>query len=94
MKYDPINDITLFVGEKADDDFEVRSDGALGRDGFIYAITYDDRILKIDTTNNVHCFVGNSIDSIQTIMVIKIEVMLYWELMVASIGCKVVPDVS
>ena len=49
--------------------------------------TYDDRILKIDTTNNVHCFVGNSIDSIRTIMAIKIGVMLYWELMVASIGC-------
>ena len=94
VKCDPINDITLFVGEKADDDFEVRSDGALGRDGFIYAITYDDRILKTDTNNNVHYFVGNSIDSIRTIMVIKIGVMLYWELMVASIGCEVVPDLS
>ena len=30
---------------------------------FIYAITRDGRVLKIDTTNNSHCFVGNSIDS-------------------------------
>ena len=41
IKYDPINNITLFVGEKADEDFRC-SGGALGRDdGCIYAITRD-----------------------------------------------------
>ena len=58
LKYDPINDITSFVGEKADEEFRC-SRGDLGRDGCIYGITGDGRVLKIDTTNNCHCFVGN-----------------------------------
>ena len=37
--------------------------GALGRDGCIYLVTRDGRVLKINTTNNSHCFVGNSIES-------------------------------
>ena len=36
---------------------------ALGRDGCIYAISGEGQILKIDTTNNFHCFVGNSVKS-------------------------------
>ena len=63
LKYDPINDITSFVGEEADEDFGCKSNGVLGRDGCIYALTKDGRVLKIDTVNNSHCFVGNSVDS-------------------------------
>lgn len=62
IKYDPINDTMSSVGEKADGDFEC-SRGALGRDRCIYVITWDCRILKINTVNDVHCFVGNSIES-------------------------------
>ena len=61
IKYDPINGITSFVGEVADEYFHCNNDGALGRDGCIYALATGGRVLKIDTTNNVHCFVGNSI---------------------------------
>ena len=62
LKYDPINDITSFVGEKINHGFFC-SGGALGRDGCIYAITCKNSILKIDTTNNSHYFVGNTVDS-------------------------------
>ena len=63
LKYDPINDTTSFVGKKADACFKCTGSGALGRNGCIYAVTRDGRVLKIDTTNNVHCFVGNSVES-------------------------------
>ena len=63
VKYDPINDITSFVGEKADKSFGCNGNGALGRDGCIYALAKGGRVLKIDTTNNSHGFVGNSVDS-------------------------------
>ena len=62
IKYDPINDITSSVGEKAKQYF-MCTGGALGRDGCIYAITWGGRVLKIDTANNVHCFVGNGVES-------------------------------
>jgi len=62
VKYDPINDATSFVGEEADRDFNCTSGGILERDGYIYAITRDGRVLKIDTTNNDHCFGWNSIE--------------------------------
>ena len=62
VKYDPINDTTSFVGEVADKEF-MCSGGVLARDGCIYALATDSRVLKIDTTNNYHCFVGNSIES-------------------------------
>ena len=62
-KYDPINEITSFVGEEADEALKCEGDGALGRDDCIYALAKDDRVLKIDTTNNSHGFVGNSVDS-------------------------------
>ena len=62
VKYDPINDTTSFVGEEAAEDFlKCSGDGALGRDGYIYAVTEYGRVLKIDTTNNSQCFVGNRI---------------------------------
>ena len=64
LKYDPINEITYFVGVEADEDFACfRNAAALGRDGCIYAVTQYCRVLKIDTTNNSHRFVGNSIQS-------------------------------
>ena len=56
-KYDPINDITSFVGEETDTKF-CDGNGVLGRDGCIYALA-NGGILKIDTVNNSHCFVGN-----------------------------------
>ena len=62
VKYDPINGITPFVGKKSSRSF-YGSGGALGRDGYIYAITLDGRIMKIDRANNTHCFVGNSVES-------------------------------
>ena len=63
IKYDPVNDTTSFVGEEPDKNFECYGNGTLGRDGCIYALAKGDRILKIDTANNSHCFVGNSIQS-------------------------------
>ena len=55
----PINIITLFVGEeKADEDFGRNSNGALGRDGCIYALI-DGRVLKIHTVSNYHGYVGD-----------------------------------
>ena len=63
VKYDPINDITSFVGEETNEVFGCCGDGILGRDGCIYAFAENGRILKIDATNNVHSFVGNSIES-------------------------------
>ena len=78
LKYNPINDSTSNVGEEADEGFYCSrgplgrvepfenlycGGGALGRYDCIYAIARDDRILKIDTTNNAHCFVGNSVES-------------------------------
>ena len=59
LKYDPINDITSFVGEKADQNFQCNGNGVLGRDGCIYAVTSDNRVLKIDTTDNSYGFVRN-----------------------------------
>ena len=35
----------------------------MGRDGCIYNLSIDGRVSKFDTTNNVRCFVGNSIES-------------------------------
>ena len=60
LKYDPINDVTSFVGDKCDEYVHCKGDGTLGRDGCIYAIAEYGRVLKIETTNNIHCFVGDS----------------------------------
>ena len=62
VKYDPISDTASFVGEVNDEYFGCNGNGALARDGCIYAITLDGRVLKIDTTNSSHCFVGSSIE--------------------------------
>ena len=63
VKYDPINDIASFVGEETNEVFGCCGDGVLGRDGCIYALAENSRVLKIDATNNAHSFVGNSIES-------------------------------
>ena len=63
IKYDPINGTTSLVGKEADEHFHCSGNGALGRDGYcIYALEKY-RVLKIDTINNSHCFVGNIIQS-------------------------------
>ena len=33
------------------------------RGGCIYAATFDGRVLKINTTNNSHCIIGNTVES-------------------------------
>ena len=53
VKYDPINGSISFVG-KVYDYFDCIGIGALRRDGCIYVITRTARVLKIDTTNNIH----------------------------------------
>ena len=81
VKYDPINDITSFIGEKADKDFWCEENGALGRDGCIYAVTIYGRVLQIDTTNNSHGFVGNIIDSDERgwgDAILGIDGCIYW----------------
>ena len=57
LKYDPINDTTSF---READGYFYCSGGATERDGCIYALTKDGRVLKIDPNNNSHYFVGNS----------------------------------
>ena len=60
IKYD---DIISFVGEEDDEYFMCGGNGVLGRDGCIYTLVGGDQALKIDTTNNSHCFVGNTVES-------------------------------
>ena len=64
IKYHPINDTILFVGETVDEYFRCPGNSAVGTDGCIYAFTRSGRVLRIDTTNNSHCFVGSRIQSI------------------------------
>ena len=59
IRYNPINDTTSFVGEEIDCYFLCTGNGALGRDGCIYALAENARVLKIDTINNSHEFVVN-----------------------------------
>ena len=82
VKYDPINDITLFLGEEADRVFDCYGNGAMGRDGCIYALA-DCRVLKIDTVNNSHSYVGSRIASRVQIgswgdAVLGIDGCIYW----------------
>ena len=63
VRYDPINDTASIVGEDNDKFFKCEANGALGRDGCIYALTEHGQVLKIDTVNNSHSFVRNSIQS-------------------------------
>ena len=63
VKYDPINDTTSFIGQESNGFYKCSGNGALGRDGYIYAITKDGEVLQIDTTSHVHFFLANSIES-------------------------------
>ena len=60
IKYDPFSDTTSIIGEYVDNYLVCNGNGALGRDGCIYAITDVGQVLKIDTTNNFYGFVENS----------------------------------
>ena len=63
VRFNPIDQSISLVGEEADVRFEC-DDGALGRDGYIYASSYDGRIgrlLKIDVANNIYSFVEHGI---------------------------------
>ena len=92
IKYDPINDITSFVGEEDDEYFMCGGNGVLGRDECIYALAGGDQALKMDTTNNSHCFVGNTVESDHADSLIQMEgAMVSWGLMVASIGLLPMP---
>ena len=89
LKYDLINDITSFVEEETDEDFRSYRNGVFGRDGCFYAIARDGRVLKIDTTNNVHCVVGNSIESKNDSIgwgdgILGIDGCIYWPPMGAT----------
>ena len=75
IKYDPINDNMSSVGEKADGDFKC-SRGALGRDGCIYVITWDCRMLKIDTVKNSIEF--NHCDTSWGDAIVGIDGCIYW----------------
>jgi len=66
VKYDPINDTSSFFGEEPGINiFKCSGNGVLARDGCIYALAFNSRVLKIDTANNnnSHCYVGNIIQS-------------------------------
>ena len=80
MKYDPINDITSFVGEEADRHFYCNENGALGRDGYIYTLSEGNRVLKIDTVNNSHCVVGdwNPFCTCWGDAILRIDGCIYW----------------
>ena len=84
IRYNPINDIMSVVGEEIDWYFLCTGNGALGRDGCIYAFAENARALKIDTINNSHEFVGNRTSTELSAM------MQSWELMTVSIGHHIV----
>ena len=44
-------------------DFGCNGNGALGRDGCLYIVSYDGRVLKIDMANNSYCSVVYKIES-------------------------------
>ena len=83
IKYDPVNDTTSFVGENADKLVMCQANGALGRDGCIYALSRHE-VLKIDTVNNSHSFVRNSIDTDHSVRdcwgdaILGIDGCIYW----------------
>ena len=87
LKYDPINDVNSFVGEVADKSFNCPANGALGRDGCIYAFVAKGEVLKIDTRNNYHCYVGKYIPH-------HVKISSWGNVvMVASTGLLLMPDI-
>ena len=81
----------MFVGQVADTIFECTSDGALGRDGCIYALATGGRILKIDITNNSHCFVGFSVESNDDD---EIDDVVWGDAILGTDGCIYWPPMS
>ena len=81
----------MFVGQVADTIFECTSDGALGRDGCIYALATGGRILKIDITNNFHCFVGFSVESNDDD---EIDDVVWGDAILGTDGCIYWPPMS
>ena len=78
LKYDPINDTTSFVGKEADTYFMCNGNGALGRDGCIYALAAH-QVLKIDTVNNSHDFLGlHDADIMTGDAMLGIDGCIYW----------------
>jgi len=106
LKYDPINDTTSFVGEDADGYFVCPGNGALGRDGCIYAFTYGGRVgrvLRIDTTNDAHCIVGNNAEAAEPGFrdegswgdaILGIDGCIYWPPIFASRTLKYDPHTN
>ena len=81
VKYDAINEITSFIGEEDDEAFWVLGNGALGRDGCIYAITRYGVVLKIDTNDNSYSFMYH--DNVVTVglwhdAIMGIDGCIYW----------------
>lgn len=62
VKFDPRDQSTTFVGEIAEGFFKC-GNGALARDGCIYAANASGHVLQIDIMNNNYSFVGNKIQS-------------------------------
>jgi len=59
LKYNPINGSTSFIGLEAEPNLRCIGNGVVSRDGYIYAAVSYGRVMKIDTTNNSYCIVGN-----------------------------------
>ena len=84
VKYDPINDITSYIGDQDDAYLKCSGNGVLGRDGSIYAAVGNDLVLKIDTTNYSHCTVGNIVEDGHTYgfrwidEILGIDGCIYW----------------
>ena len=74
IKYDPINSIASF--HEDDEDFELLGRGVLGKDGCIYAL--GTKVVKIDTTNNSYCTVGNTVESDHGDPILGIDGCIYW----------------
>ena len=99
LKHDPVNGVTSFVGEEVDKIFKCTGDGALGRDGYIYAADNDGLVLKIDTTNNSHSIVGTRLDiSYQNTWwcdaILGIDGCMYWPPLDSDIILKYDPYID
>ena len=62
---------------------ECSRNGVLGRDGYVYVVTKDGRVLKIDTSNNSHCIVVNTVESYHSgsgwgLGILGIDGCIYW----------------
>ena len=77
LKYDPMNEITLFVGEEADSNFNCHGNGVLARDGCIYALA-NNQVLKIDTVKNSHCVAGMHDADMPVDAMLGIDGCIYW----------------